>query len=721
MSKIESIDKSSIKFDVYNDVNNNVTETANHLNNNTEIYLDEEVDKTNSINVSKQATKMLVPGASVFIDAPDIISNAKEKLAPVVDATGDILKEEVTSAKKIYNYFNNYRKATNKIDKRTYLGEAMAEYNNIYLKNTATSVVGIASLVEGLADFVEAIADTGRIVMSARNTMYTGAYDGVKAIYGAATGNQWESTTKKMWENTSSNVGKKHATNLFDSMYDSNAGKSIKNNSFAYDVTRSVGNGIGYSTGIVALTLFTAGFGSTASGISAAAATSTSTMATTATIAGVGKGSEQAWSEGASVGEGLAYGIGTGAWEGAQWYIGGRINAFTPFTGGTLAAHIGNSITHVGLDSLDGGVEGFVQPALDTIYKDGYYNTNGEYIKFGINDTFTDKYSKLFDWQDVYTQATIGGIMSFGAETIDIARFLHQQKRLRVTVGEVLADHVDEVTNSVSIDKDTSYIQSKFDKLYKKNENINDVFKYATKNNYINEFGEYLSKNKLEEAFIWETMRGNAYNEAELKVAKDISDNIINQKLGKDIAGLIRSNADKPSLNAMLYSVGVNPNISSVDNYNTISKILEIAKGTENGDNLVGIHRIGAASNFDNFGDMYFNNGIKLTGDLNSGVVTNWNDVNTNFVDKLENNISFYDSNHTGQFIREIAVGGHYKNYNDTGAVMITSFPKNATDVVIVDNNHATLNPKYIVGYATTNNIYNSIDNFVENPGYSSN
>ena len=103
-------------------------------------------------------------------------------------------------------------------------------------------------------------------------------------------------------------------------------------------------------------------------------------MATTATAAGIGKGTETAWNDGAGLLEGLGVGTLTGLWEGVQFYIGGKIgnmNIFGPGGKGFLSS-IGsggvgtkllNSLSRVVLDGVDGGVEGF-ETIREGIYRD---------------------------------------------------------------------------------------------------------------------------------------------------------------------------------------------------------------------------------------------------------------------------------------------------------------------------------------------------------------
>lgn len=299
----------------------------------------------------------------------------------------------------------------------------------------ATIVTFTQSLVEGVGQFGEAIVDFVAIIGTGVASIVTGLIDGGQAIYGAVTGNEWESVTKKMWGGTMSFVSTQYVSGWFDSLYyNTDYGKWLKEKSYGFDITRSIGSGIGYVAGVVALTIATAGAGSvaaaggTVSVSTATAATTGTQIAITAGIAGMGKGTQNAWADGADLGEGLVVGGLTGLWEGAQFYIGGKIGGTNLFgSGGGTGIKVLNSLGRVALDGLDGGVEGFVQPMITSIYKDGYYDENGNYIKFSDDQDFAQRYMELFDdnggWTSVWTQAAIGGASSAIGEAFNLGKY----------------------------------------------------------------------------------------------------------------------------------------------------------------------------------------------------------------------------------------------------------------------------------------------------------
>ena len=306
----------------------------------------------------------------------------------------------------------------------------------------ATIATFVTSLVEGILKFIEAIVDTVALLGTVVASVITGIFDLGQAIGGAITGKKWSSATKKMWGGTKKFVAKDHVGGAFDKFYEKNpVGNWMKSNAFFFDTTRGIGSGIGYIAGVVVLTICTFGAGSVAAGGgtvtagAAAAATTTGQMATTAAAAGFGKYAEEAYANGASTGKGLLYGLGGAALEGAQFFIGSKIGTAN-FVGSKGLAKAGtegiktkltNSAIRVGLDGLDAGAEAFVKPGLNMIYQDGYYDENGNYVKFDENASFSEKYSKLFKqqggWKGALTQAATGSAFSLLGEGLNLKRY----------------------------------------------------------------------------------------------------------------------------------------------------------------------------------------------------------------------------------------------------------------------------------------------------------
>lgn len=115
---------------------------------------------------------------------------------------------------------------------------------------------------------------------------------------------------------------------------------------------------------------------------------------------------------------------------------------------------------------LDGGVEGFIQPLIASIYKDGYTNDAGEYVEFDNSNNFFEKYSKIFDdyggWANVFTQAAVGGGSSLIGEAFDLRKYLK---------GENKSTNAPSIKNSVDVDDDFD-MDAKLNSLYNEIMNI---------------------------------------------------------------------------------------------------------------------------------------------------------------------------------------------------------------------------------------------------------
>lgn len=321
----------------------------------------------------------------------------------------------------------------------------------------ATVAVFVQSLVEGILQFAEAIIDFVALVGTGVASIVTGLYDGGQAIYGAITGNEWSSVTKQMWGGTMGFVSNQYVSGWFDLLYQNTGyGQWLADNAYGFDITRSIGSGIGYIAGVVILTIATFGAGSvvaaggSVTASTAAAATTATQMAITATAAGIGRGTQNAWADGADLLEGLTAGTLTGLWEGLQFYVGGKISGLKIFGADGILKSIGssgigtkllNGLARVVLDGADGGVEGFVLPLITSIYKDGYYDENGNYVEFLADQNIFERYSELFDdnggWTTVWTQASIGSATSLLGEAFDLRKyFKDSQATSNINISE---------------------------------------------------------------------------------------------------------------------------------------------------------------------------------------------------------------------------------------------------------------------------------------------
>lgn len=256
----------------------------------------------------------------------------------------------------------------------------------------ATVVSAITSIVEGIGELTEAIIDTGAISKQVMDTPVNAIVDatiiGAKSITDSVNNNRnlidsieknakdYDSLTKKTWDNTKAFVSNEHIKTAFDNFYES-SGSGVKENAYGFDTIRSVGSGVGYVGGIVAISAVTFGVGGAALGSSAAASASATTITASETaaiagIAGFGKGTQDSWKEGTSTLRGLAAGTVKGGWEALQYGIGAEVET-------SISSAAGRIVSNAAL----GASEGLVQPGINMIsagdktYKEAFDENGG--------------------------------------------------------------------------------------------------------------------------------------------------------------------------------------------------------------------------------------------------------------------------------------------------------------------------------------------------------
>ena len=414
-----------------------------------------------------------------------------------IDLTNDVTTEEVDfSSGTSEKNEKEIKSVIGSIDSVSGIGEFGKAIGSALKSTGATIGTAVTSLGEGIGSFGESVVDLGAIAGTGIASVGTGLYDAYQAVRGAITGDEWSSATKKMWENTKSFVSTNYTSKWFDKFYDTNpVGSWLKNNSYFFDQTRSVGSGIGYIASVVVLTICTAGVGGAVSaggagGVSvssAAAATSASQMAVTAGLAGASRGTQDAWADNAGIVEGLGTGTLTGLWEGLQFYLGGKISG-TNILGesGNTGIKALNSLSRVILDGVDGGADGIVVPAINSIYKDGYYDDNGNFVKFTSGDTIVKRFAEVFDdnggASTILTNAVVGSASSLCGEVFDLNKYFKNK------------DKAKDLTSKSTVTTKNSDINineiSSIDLLDRKNQIIDELKKYknyddVSKNNMI--------------------------------------------------------------------------------------------------------------------------------------------------------------------------------------------------------------------------------------------
>ncbi len=283
----------------------------------------------------------------------------------------------------------------------------VAEWNN---STAATIIVGAQSLLKGVLKVGEGVLNFSVITGSVFATVGTGAVDGAAWLLGMEIG-----ATKKLWETTMAVVTYGGVDRTFDWLYDTRYGQWLDREAASWMKPDSTGalvcESIGYVAGIILLTLATGGIGGAAVGATGTGATvggivAKLTFAKTASaiagMAGMGRATSEAWTDGASIGEGLVYGASRGGWEAAQWYVGSKIGT-TVFRAGTSLLH---KSTNVGVRALLDGATGLVDvPAmmlLDTIY---------------TGRSFKENWEQSGGWQGMLTMGALAIVTTFIGES----------------------------------------------------------------------------------------------------------------------------------------------------------------------------------------------------------------------------------------------------------------------------------------------------------------
>lgn len=390
---------------------------------------------------------------------PGIIENIKDNIGDFLESTGDFFSETACDigeginsiVDKIDTGWNDIKDHWDQniaplvIEGGEQIGTIL-ERTGATIGTSATSIVeGVLGVGESLIDFLVLAGTTGA-------TAITGIIDLGQALGGLLTGNDWDSLTKKMWDQTKDFVSIEGVKTAFDDMYENTAyGKWLKENSYAFDTVRGIGNGVGYTAGIVGLSILT--FGGAGSILGGEVAISSTQLAATAGGIGLSKGTESSWADGAGILEGLAYGGASGVWEGIQYFLGAKIGGLNLFgEGGKFLTNLGaeeiktkiiNSLGRVVLDGADGGIEGFIQPMLGSIYKDGNYS---------------ELFNEYGGWQNVLTQATVGSIMSSIGEGLPGMKDIIKKEEATVTLDLLTEDitqplPTEKLQNSININE----------------------------------------------------------------------------------------------------------------------------------------------------------------------------------------------------------------------------------------------------------------------------
>ncbi len=475
-------------FDLHKGITRISVETSSSIGFNASTVIDEFADLYSDFQTKKEGiTSKVNSGIEILQEKTGAVIHSAQ--SSITNGITDAANALDTKRKDLMDWWSNQAKP--------WIDSTANKIGETVKRTDATVTTFRVSLVEGVMHFGEAIVDLGAIVNSLSNTSGAMIADGVQSIYGKVTGNEWTSVTETMWDKTKTFVAEEHVTGWFDNLYqDTSYGQYLQENSYGFETTRSIGDGIGYIAGVTCLSIATFGVGgaavagtSTASSaaVTGGIAVTSSQTALIAGLAGVGKGTEKAWNDGASTTQGLAYGALNGVWEGTQYYLGSKIGAADGFGSKIASKILGTSSSNVTkqlvtsasrimLDGIDGGVEGFVQPLLSMTYKEGSYK---------------ELFNENGGWSYVATNAVTGAGFSLLGELGDISKFINDNKKTTINDIDVNIENelksMDDISNKIdvpsqnaeaTVKKDISEIEEK--KFKEQNSKIVDLEKTIT-------------------------------------------------------------------------------------------------------------------------------------------------------------------------------------------------------------------------------------------------
>lgn len=303
----------------------------------------------------------------------------------------------------------------------------------------ATAAQTVMTVWHGVENATESVLDFGVNAATGIISLGTSAVDLIGGNFGSP-----NCITQQLYNWKDDFVATDWVGNAAESIYSTDFGKWVDQNSFNHNGMEA---GILRGIGEVAGTLAFASLGASAVGTTGAAASGMAGASTTVNalsqvknmsvvvggIKGFGQGLETALQEGANTVDAQAYAIASGSWDATQWIIGQQINGWTgaQLSGSTSALKsAGIFAASVGMDAVDSGIEGFVQPALQTIYKD---------------DSYANIFKENGGWENVGTQAAIGGILSAVSTAPD---FVSSMKNVQIDAPTKVTGNQDILTSA---------------------------------------------------------------------------------------------------------------------------------------------------------------------------------------------------------------------------------------------------------------------------------
>lgn len=430
----------------------------------------------------------------------------------------------------------------------------------IYKKTSCTAVTTGVSLIEG---FVR----TGESWWNELQLMGDAAVRNVMYFSGKLTKEDVEWGKKEI----AAKVGNNDSKELFDLIWESDSMEKIKDNSYAFDINRQFSK---ETTKVAMITLLKK---------------LKIPEEVTAGSFGFIDGFEAAYANGESYDKSVMTGTAQGTVDATQWAIGKKINKLEPFK-----KNFKNVMLRVGLDAVDGASETGISPFIQSIYRKGYYDENGTFVKFNSNDTIFDKHEKLFiesgSWGNVAINGLFAGLLSGSSEGVQIFKKnnLNSEPVINVKTSEKL-NSSDIVNNA--LDKKTK--QSLFEKIFIEKKNIKSKTKgyIEINNNEISnkDLFEYINKLNKELENVFKSIDLDANERKSIEEAIEYTLKKQNVKYTKEIRNRMYDNFNKGNYNIISNDNSFRTKVKNIYEPHRISyvKANEIYDEIQNIQNLI--------------------------------------------------------------------------------------------------------------------------------------
>ena len=351
----------------------------------------------------------------------------------------------------------------------------------------ALSADALVSLTQGVLNFGEEGVKTLELLSTADEMVSDGYKSILKIITNKDSLKEFEERNIERWNEVGAFVSTEHIESLYDKFYDeTDFGKMIKENAPYHEQVREISSGIGY----LGASLFTGSIASGAITEGVALAPKAVNLIKSLTNAFVygsarfGGATGDAINDGASMDEALLYGGATGVKEASGMFIGNIIQGWNPFHTGKPLKIIGNSLLHVGLDTLDGAASALIDPILQSLYTPSEESLEARGYKLGVdsyrNLSFKERYVENFNANggvsNIIGTAVFSGAMSLLSEIPDMTKNI-----IGYNQGTSLYDEIAKTRKSIqeaATEEEYDTLTDKLSDLYKKYNNLKDSSKY---------------------------------------------------------------------------------------------------------------------------------------------------------------------------------------------------------------------------------------------------